>query len=202
MLSARQRGGTMNKVLLPGILGGIAVFIWSAISHMVLPIGSMGLKTIPNTEDAVLAAMKSNIQEPGLYFMPGYDMSRTPTSDEWKALGAKTEAGPTAFLVYHPTGTKMLTPGQLIREALFNILGGLIAAFIISATVAPLATRGVMVMLMGLFAWLSISASYWNFYRFPGAFTIGEGLDQVIGWLIGGFLIAWLIGRTEKKAAV
>jgi len=192
----------MKKVLLPGILGGLLVFIWSAISHMVLPIGGMGIKTIPNNEDAVLTAMKSNIQQPGLYFMPGYDMSKTPTEAEQTALYAKYEAGPTAFLIYHPTGAKVMSPWQLIREALFNILCGLIAAFIIAPTVASLVTRGVMVMLMGLFAWLAISASYWNWYRFPAAFVIGEGLDQVIGWALGGFLIAWLLQRAEKRAAV
>jgi hypothetical protein len=192
----------MKKIILAGFLGGIVVFIWSAISHMVLPIGGMGLKTIPNTEDAVLSAMKSNIQQPGLYLMPGYDMSRTPTEAEWAALQAKYEAGPTAFLVYHPTGQKMMMPGQLIREALFNILCGIIAAFIISTTAASFISRVVMVMLMGLFAWLSISASYWNWYRFPGTFIIGEGLDQVIGWLLGGLLIAWILQRGEKRAAV
>src|SRR5262249_18655813 len=188
----------MNKVLLPGILGGLAVFIWLPISHLVLPIGMMGFKTVPNNEDAVLNAMKSNIQEPGLYFMPGRDMSRAPTEAEMR----KYEQEPTAFLVYHPTGEMAITPGQLIRQALFNIVCGLIAAFIISATGATLSTRGVMVMLMGLFAWLAISAPHWNWYRFPAAFTIASGLDQVIGWLLGGFLIAWLIQRAEKKAAV
>jgi hypothetical protein len=192
----------MNKVLLPGILGGLAVFIWSAISHMVLPIGAMGMNGIPNNEDALLNAMKSNIQQPGIYLMPGMDMSRKPTDAELNAVYAKAEAGPTAFLVYQPTGEKVMTPGQLIRQALFQILGGLIAAFIISATVASLTTRGVMVGLMGLFAWLAFSAPYWNWYRFPAAFVIGEGLDRIIGWLLGGFLIAWLIQRAEKKAAV
>jgi len=192
----------MKKVLLPGILGGLLVFIWSAISHMVLPIGAMGLKTIPSSEDAVLTALKSNIQQPGLYFMPGYDMSRKPTEAEQTAFNAKYEAGPTAFLVYHPTGQKPMSPWQLIRQALFNILCGLIAAFIISTTVASLTTRGVMVMLMGLFAWLAFSVPHWNWYRFPAAFTIGEGLDEVIGWLLGGFLIAWLLQRAEKRAAV
>jgi hypothetical protein len=151
----------MKKVLLPGILGGLLVFVWSAISHMVLPIGQMGLKTIPGNEEAVLNAMKSNIQQSGLYFMPGYDMSRTPTEAEQAAFQAKYEAGPTAFLVYHPTGEKVMTPGQLIGQALFQILGGLIAAFIISSTVASLTTRGIMVALMGVFAWLAISLPYW-----------------------------------------
>jgi len=187
----------MKKVLLPGILGGLLVFVWGAIAHLLLPIGAMGFKTIPNNEDAVLNAMKSNIQEPGLYFMPGHDMSRSPTAEEMR----KYEAGPTAFLVYHPTGEKVMTPGQLTRQALFTILGGLIAAFIISTTVASLTTRGVMVMLMGLFAWLATNAPYWNWYRFPADFTVAQGLDRVIGWLLGGFLIAWMIQRAEKKAA-
>jgi hypothetical protein len=192
----------MKKVLLPGILGGLLVFVWSAISHTVLPIGSIGFKTIPSNEDAVFTALKSSIQEPGLYIMPGIDLSRTPTEAEMTAFQAKYEAGPTAFLIYNPTGAKMMEPGQLIRQALFDILCGLIAAFIISATVASLATRGLMVMLMGLFAWLAISVPYWNWYRFPSAFTFGEGLDSLIGWLLGGFLIAWMIQRAEKKAAV
>jgi hypothetical protein len=190
----------MKKIILAGILGGIVVFIWSAISHMLLPIGDMGIKTIPSTEDAVLSVMKSNIQEPGFYFIPGFDMSRTPTDAEYAAVQAKYETGPTAVLIYHPTGQKMMTPGQLIGEAIFNIFCGFIAAFIISKTAASLITRGVMVMLMGLFGWLSISASHWNWYRFPGNFIIGEGLDQVIGWLIGGLLIAWILQRGERKA--
>src|SRR5262245_14906376 len=192
----------MKKVLLPGILGGLLVFVWSAIAHMVLPIGAMGLNGIPNNEDALLTAMKNTIQQPGIYLMPGMDMSRKPTSAELNAVYAKAEVGPTAFLVYHPTGEKVMTPGQLIRQALFNILCGLIAAFIISTTVASLTTRGVMVTLMGVFGWVAFSAPHWNWYRFPAAFTIGEGLDEVIGWLLGGFLIAWLIQRAEKKAAV
>ena len=192
----------MKKVLLPGILGGLLVFVWSAIAHMVLPIGNMGFNGIPNNEDALLNAMKSNIQQSGLYLLPGIDMSKTPTEAERNAWQLKYEAGPTAFLVYHPTGVNAMSPGQLIRQALFQIVGGLIAAFIISATVASLTTRAVMVMLMGLFAWLAFSAPYWNWYRFPAAFAIGEGLDRVIGWLLGGFLIAWLIQRAEKRAAV
>jgi hypothetical protein len=192
----------MKKVLTPGVLGGLLVFFWSAFAHMVLPIGNMGLKTIPSNEDAVLNAMKSNIQQPGLYFMPGYDMSRRLTEAEETAFQAKYEAGPTAFLIYHPTGVKTISAGPLIRQALFNILCGLIAAFIISKTAASLATRGLMVALMGFFAWAEVNLPYWNWYRFPGDFTLGAGIDTVIAWLLGGFLIAWLIHRAEKKAAI
>jgi hypothetical protein len=58
--------------------------------------------------------------------------------------------------------------------------------------------RTLAVTLMGLFAWLTVSVPHWNWYRFPAAFTTGEGLDGVIGWLLGGLVIAWLVQRAEK----
>jgi len=33
----------MSRILIAGLVGGIVVFIWSAFSHMVLPLGEAGL---------------------------------------------------------------------------------------------------------------------------------------------------------------
>ena len=112
------------------------------------------------------------------------------------------------LLVYFDISPFLTAPLAGLVSMGLGLLVGLISlrtrgpAFIISTTVASLTTRGIMVMLMGLFAWLAINAPYWNWYRFPADFTIGQGLDRMIGWLLGGFLIAWMIQRAEKKAAV
>jgi hypothetical protein len=50
--------------------------------------------------------------------------------------------------------------------------------------------------LLGLFAWLSISVSYWNWYGFTGAFTSAELIDQLGGWFFGGLVLA---GMTRRK---
>jgi len=55
------------RIILAGIAGGVVLFIWGAFSHMVLPFGEIGIKSMPN-EAPVMAAMRSNITEPGLYF--------------------------------------------------------------------------------------------------------------------------------------
>jgi hypothetical protein len=44
------------KILLAGFLGAVAMFIWTSIAHMALPLGEAGISEIPN-EQAVLAAM-------------------------------------------------------------------------------------------------------------------------------------------------
>ncbi|MDX2040518.1 MAG: hypothetical protein SF097_04675 [Acidobacteriota bacterium] len=188
----------MKKILLPGILAGIAVFVWSFISHMVLPLGEVGVKAVPANDDVIVSAMKSNITEPGFYMLPGIDM-KTASAEQQTAWQAKWKAGPAAIVVYNPTGWDAMSPWQLIRQLLFQILCGLIAAFTVSLTVASLANRTVMVMLMGVFAWLTVNVPQWNWYGFPSNFTLAQGADHLIAWLIGGLVIAWMIGRTEKK---
>ena len=108
-----------KKIVISGVLAGLAMFIWSAIAHMLLPIGEMGIKTIPN-EDAVIAAMKANITEDGFYFIPGEGMAHAktlPKDQQEAAMEAwqkKYEAGPRAILVYHPTGERLFSPDILL----------------------------------------------------------------------------------------
>jgi hypothetical protein len=188
----------MKKILVPGIVGGIVYFLWSFISHMATPIGQMGIKTVDTNEDAVISSLKTNMQQPGFYMLPGAGMLGNPTAEQTAAVEAKYAAGPTAVVVYNPTGSPMMSGGQLGRQFLFTLISALIAAFIVSATAASLTTRAVMVALMGAFSWLMISLPQWNWYRFPAAFVIGVGIDNIVGWLIAGFAIAWMIGRAEK----
>ncbi len=171
------------------------MFIWSAIDHMVLPVGHMGVKTLPQ-EEAVLTALRSEITEGGLYVFPGMDMSHRPTPEEYKAFEAKYVAGPTGLLVIGMGGNAVMTSRQLSSELLTDAFAGIIAAFVISQTTAPFGRRVLIVMLMGLFAWFSISASYRIWYGFPTAYAVAEGIDQVVGWLFGGVAIAWVYRRS------
>ncbi len=42
----------MKRIVVAGILGGLVVFVWGWLSHAVLPLGTVGIKNLPN-EDAV-----------------------------------------------------------------------------------------------------------------------------------------------------
>jgi len=44
------------RILVAGVLGGIAMFVWTSIAHMALPLGEAGIGEIPN-ESAMLSAM-------------------------------------------------------------------------------------------------------------------------------------------------
>jgi hypothetical protein len=111
-----------KRVLLAGVLGAIAMFVWSFVAHMLLPLGYTGVREIPN-ESAVLGAMQSSMgQTPGLYLFPGLGAGPTPTSAQrnaaMKNYEPKLAANPSGLLVYHPPGAKGITGGKLGLEFL------------------------------------------------------------------------------------
>lgn len=70
-----------KRILLAGILGGLALFFWGGLSHMVLGLGSVGIQNMPQSQP-VIQAMQASIAQPGFYFFPPVDMSgkAAPTS--------------------------------------------------------------------------------------------------------------------------
>ena len=109
------------RIILAGIAGGIAMFLWSFVSHTVLPLGEVGVKMLPN-EPAVMSAMKANISEPGFYFYPGMDMAHDVSAEEQAAWAERYKAGPRGILIYHPTGAEPMGPGMLLTVLLSGAL--------------------------------------------------------------------------------
>ena len=72
----------MKRIILARVLGGIAMFIWTSIAHMLLPLGEAGVKEIPN-EQSVVSALQNNVgQQTGLYLFPGPGVGENATSAE------------------------------------------------------------------------------------------------------------------------
>lgn len=183
------------RKLIAAIAGGVIVFLWGALSHTVLSLGHEGLTPLPN-EDAVLAALSTSVPNAGLYFFPGMNMSREPTEAETAAWNSKYQSGPTGLLLYHPKGGALPPSGQqLLNEFLSNVLGAWIAALVVSLIAAAYWRRVGAIASLGLFAWMSISVSHWNWYGFPSSFILAEGIDQFVSWLLAGLAIAAIVRR-------
>jgi hypothetical protein len=186
------------RLIIAGIVGGVVMFMWGAVSHVILPFERAGIKTIPN-EEAVVSAMKTNITEPGFYFIPGMNMNNQ-TAEEEKAWTEKYKTGPTGILIYHPTGQDPMSAKQLLIELGSNICAVLIGAFLISWIAPSFSKQVVAATLIGLTAWLSINISYWNWYRFPTSFVLLEGIDQIVSWFLAGLAVALVLHRRKPLA--
>jgi hypothetical protein len=198
-----------KKILFGGVLAGLILFIWSALAHMALPIGSMGIKSLPN-EEVVIAALKTNVNQPGLYFFPGEgvmqaeSLSKEQQEAAMAAWMKKIETGPRGIMVYHPTGTTPMSMSQFGTELLADIVGGIIVAFALAMALGRLRTWGArvgFVTLLGLLPWVIVDLSYYNWYGFPAAYELGELLDQVIGMFLAGIVLAFVFRRDGVTAA-
>ena len=185
------------RVILAGVLGGIVMFGWGAVSHMVLNIDADVFKPIAN-EAALAAAMKEHIPADGMYFVPGMDMTRTPSDEEMAAFTAKYKEGPTAFIVYHQTGGDLMGPMQLGTQFAACLATGLLGALILGLASVGFARGVIISFLIGLAAWVSMSIPYWNWYKFSWAFIRGELVDQVVGWLFAGLVMAFILRRRDS----
>lgn len=185
----------MNKrILIAAVAGGLALFIWASISHMVIGLGSIGMQGVAN-EDAVLEPLRTNMKESGLYFAPFPEGGHNASEAAMKAAEEKSQRG-AALIVYQAHGNPF-SAKLLLTELASNVAMALLAAFIISHVAGSLAFRAFLVALMGLTAGLDVYVSYWNWYLFPTNYTMGVMADQVIGFLIMGFVIAAIVKREK-----
>jgi hypothetical protein len=189
------------RLLVAALLGGVVMFFWGFVSHMVLPIGEMGVHTAAN-EEAFLAAAKEHLGSgEGVYLVPGITGADMNDDAKAKAYSARATANPNAFVVYQPVGSDGMQMGDnLGKEFATNVACAAIVAFVLALGAFGFARRVRIAALLGLFAWLAINVPYWNWYRFPLEFTLGSAIQQVVGWTLAGAAIAWWLGRGEKAA--
>lgn len=182
----------MKRILLAALLGGLAIFVWTSVAHMFLPIGGMGISMLPN-EDVVLQSLADNIPAEGMYMFPGWDMSKKPTEAEEAAWYEKHRNGPAGLMIYKPKGGEAMPPSMLINEFISNFLAALIIALVGASLTGGYGRRVLLLTLFGFFAWFSISASYWIWYGFPAPAVIAEGIDIVVGALLASLVVAKLV---------
>lgn len=185
-------GEIMIRLMIAGIVGGVIIFFWGAIAHTALPLGSMGMQVIPN-EDAVMKSLKESIPQAGLYIFPGIDPSKPMSAEEQQAWEARIKAGPLGLMVVNPHGGAIMTPGNFLGEIVSDMLSALLGSFVLWHVAGSYFRRVIMCPIMGLFGWMSISVSYWNWYGFPLDFTIAAGIEEAVGWLLAGLALAAII---------
>lgn len=179
------------KIIIAGILGGLAMFVWTSIAHVALPLGQIGLSQIPN-EAPVLAALRDSIGDrSGLFFYPWTDMH---APNAMAQAEANMKAHPSGLLIYHPPGAAGMTARMLIVEYVKEAVVSLIAAFLLAQTlVGAYAARVGFVALTGLAAGMTTNVSYWNWYGFPADYTVSAAAIEILGYFAAGLVIAAIV---------
>jgi hypothetical protein len=185
------------RIAIAGIAGGIAMFIWTSIAHIALPLGQIGFSQIPN-EAAVLSAMHDSIGErSGLFFFPWTDMK---SSNAMAEAEARMKINPSGLLIYHPPGATGMTTLLVIVEFVKEVIVSLIAAFLLAQTmIAAYAARVGFVALTGLAAGITTNVSYWNWYGFPTNYTLAYASIDVVAFVAAGLAIAAIVKPRQNR---
>jgi hypothetical protein len=193
------------KILVAGLLGGIAMFVWTSIAHLALPLGEAGISEIPN-ESAVLSVLQSNVgDQTGLYIFPGMGIgknaSRQEKNEAMKQMAAKAASGPSGLLMYHPT--RPFTFGKWMGiEFGTELMEAVLAVFLLAQTrIATFAGRVRFVFVVGILAAITTNVSFWNWYGFPSIYVGSYMVIQIVGFLCAGIVAAFMLRKTSLPSA-
>ena len=180
------------RILIAGLLGAIAMFIWATIAHGLTTITSTGLKPMPN-EAAVMQDLQQGLgNNRGLYFFPYAAAMR----DNAKAVAASS----TGIIAYNPP-TAPAMGRQLGVEFVLELVESILTAVVIAAVAAGFGRRLAMAAAIGAVASISTNFSYWNWYGFSFDYTLANAFTELMKFVFAGAAIAAFFGWRSRKAA-
>lgn len=184
----------MTRILIAGVLGGLAMFVWTSFAHIATPLGWAGFQTVKD-EAALNTMLKTLGDRPGLYIFPGMDVHAKDQNAEMKRVEMATKVNPSGLLLYRPVGQGVeMQPSTMLSELVKEIVVCLIAAFLLTTTSLPkLWERAGFVAAIGAVASLETNASYRIWYGFPSDFTAAAILMSFVGYIIAGFVIGFIV---------
>jgi hypothetical protein len=192
---------TTTRILLAGLLGAIAMFAWTAIAHMALPLGEAGVQNTMDDE-ALLASLKANVKNnDGLYIYPSMGLGPNAThAEQSKAMEtypAKLEKNPSGFFIYHPPGSRPMNMGKFLTiEFITELCEALLVVWLLAQTrIVTFGGRLGFVLAAGIMAAISTNVSYWNWWGFPTVYTASYMFIQVVGFFLVGLVAAIMFRR-------
>lgn len=177
------------------------MYFWASIAHMALPLATIGISQITANEPAVLDALHTSLgNAPGFYIFPSVGWkagdSSAQRADAMKNYDAKLLGNPSGILIYTPPGAHSITPGQLIAEFIAELVEAFLAVWLLCQTrITSIGGRIGFVAIAGLLASLPTNVSYWNWYSFPGSYTLAYIAIQIVGFVVAGAAAAFVLRR-------
>src|SRR6185437_11628234 len=98
----RDQGmGHVMRILLAGLLGAIAMYVWMSVAHMATPLAMMGVSHL-STEQPVMDAIHSDLGDKSGFYL--YPWSEDMSAEGMKAQQARVDANGAGLIVYRAPG--------------------------------------------------------------------------------------------------
>lgn len=166
-----------------GIIGGAIVFIWLAISWMILPLHDKVLLSLKDEGDVINCVLDEAPRD-GVYLVP-----RTTES-------AQKHPNIALFI----TVRRAVQLDNMINSIICSLLTQIVGAFLISyllfqTKVLNYWHRVRFVTITGLTVGILGVIPGWTWFGFSGSYVFIEILDYIIGWFLAGLAMSKLVKR-------
>lgn len=175
---------------LPIVASAALVWIASAIVWMAMPWHKSDYAAVPD-EEAARRALKG--MAAGNYMLP-YCID--PKDIEKPELRRKFEEGPLAYITVAPNGVPKMA-GKLVSSFAYNLLIGVLCAYMVSRTVADSGDYLAVFRIAGTVAFVAYGIAYIQdsiWFSRPWSLTAKSFLDALIYALLTGGVFGWLVG--------
>lgn len=194
----------VRRVLIAGLFGGFALFVWSVVTWTLLPLQRDVARTLPN-EDRWVASLRDADLPGGIYVFPGVPDPRGIAPEERERLeqerADKMRRGPIGLLVYDPQGTapnRMFWP--IVRGLAMAVAAALFSAWTLSRVrVGSWALRIAFVLGLGVFAWTLGPGAQWAWFHYPSDYLSATLVDVLGGWLIVGIVQTGIVRNGQSR---
>lgn len=169
----------MESCIKGGVIAGIVLFIWTAISWMVLPWHMNTLSTYKD-ETAVIDVIKTNAPKSGIYFLPMQKMNEAE----------QTAAQPMIFTSIRLEGVPSMTM-QMATGLICEILTAILVGWLLTKTAGlGYFQRVGFVMVFAIAVSIIAHVTNWNWMAFDLMYTLVQISDVLIGWFLAGLILA------------
>lgn len=176
-----------RRTLLLGMLGGLVLFAWGAVSHVVLGLQDPVFDAFAD-ETEVAEALAAQADGPGVYYLPyaEEEISRDRVR---------------AFVGLLPPGTGP----DVGRQFAVGLLIQMLAAVMVVGLAGFLPARRHVHRVLQ-FAWIGFiiafttHAFYWNWFGFSAEYAAMMTLDSTIGWALVGLAVTRPLGLSAGEA--
>lgn len=175
----------MKKNICLSLIAGLVLFVWGAISWVVLPWHNMVANKFTN-EAAVSQVLKENAPHAGIYNLPFSEKDQSPGQ-----VGA--------FANVLPQGTEMNMGKQMIIGLITDIVSAFLVLTLVGTTSGLTYWGNVRFFaLAGLMIGFVSHAPYWNWFWFSTPYVVVSILDALVGWTFAGLVAGrFASGKTQ-----
>jgi hypothetical protein len=188
----------MQKIIKCGLIGGVVLFIWGAISWSVLPWQKNQIQTFSN-ESEVRSALGDRDNASGLYLVPNVHGYSNDPAGLAKAQDRMRE-GPFAFVSLNAEGKNPSSGGTVIASLIVKIIGVALATWLVLKTANPMGYTKIVqyITMIGILLAIMSMMPLIIWFGFPANYVIGSMIDIVFGWFFVGLAIARVLAPIQK----